>query len=385
MLCAVSKKILLTATELHLSQFWVPHIENFINHGFSVDIICSNVSNKVDLLKHMLGDLPVRVDVVDLARSPFKLSNINGYKQMKKILADRKYDIIMTDEPVMGVVTRLAANKYRKAGTKVLYTAHGFHFYKGAPKLNWLIFYPIEKWLSKYTDALVTINTEDFERAKRKFKAKDTYYLPGIGIDISKFSKNAEIRKQKRAELGLKDDDIMLFSVAELTKRKNLAVAIKAMSRITGSNIKYFVRGEGQLKEYLLGLIKQFNLGDKVFLLGYGKDIPQMCNAADIFIFPTLQEGLPVALMEAMANGLPVLCSNVRGNVDLIEDGKGGFTYDKYDFEGFAKGIDLLAKNAELRKTMAEYNIKKLEKFKINNIESGYLKIIGSKRRNNLT
>ena len=372
----MSKKILLTATELHLHQFWIPHIENFINNGYTVDIICSVVSDKLDILKAKLGDLPVSVDVVELARSPFKPSNINGYKQMKKLLAERNYDIIMTNEPVMGVVTRLAAKKLRKNGTRVLYTAHGFHFFKGAPKLNWMIFYPIEKWLSKYTDALVTINTEDFERAKRKFKAKNTYYIPGIGIDTSKFKCNEEIRKQKRSELGVKDDEIMLFSVAELTERKNLAVAVKAMAEIKSTNVKYFVRGEGNLKDYLTGLIKEKNLEDRVFLLGYGKDVPQMCNAADIFVFPTLQEGPPVALMEAMACGLPILCSEVRGNVDLIEDGKGGYTYDKYDAEGFAKGIDLLANDAEMRKKMTENNLKKLEIFEIGNIRKEYNKIL---------
>lgn len=374
----MSKKILLTATELHLSQFWVPHIESFIENGFSVDIICSNVSNKIDILKSKLGDLPVSVDVVDLARSPFKASNMNGYRQMKKLLDERHYDIIMTNEPVMGVVTRLAAKKYRKNGTKVLYTAHGFHFFTGAPKLNWMIFYPIEKWLSKYTDALVTINTEDFNRAKRKFNAKNNYYVHGIGIDTSRFHRNDEARKLKRAELGLKDDDIMLFSVAELTKRKNLEVAVKALAKVKNNRIKYFVRGEGELKDYLSELIRTLGLEDKVFLLGYGKDIPQMCDAADIFIFPTLQEGLPVALMEAMASGLPILCSNVRGNVDLIDDGTGGYTYGKYDAEGFAKGIDLLADNAQLRQQMVLYNLKKLENFRLENVENEYLNIINS-------
>lgn len=372
----MSKKILLTATELHLHQFWVPHIENFINNGYSVDIICSVVADKLDVLKSKLGDLPVSIDVVDLDRSPFKPSNINGYKQMKRLLAERNYDIIMTNEPVMGVITRLAAKKYRKKGTKVLYTAHGFHFFTGAPKLNWMIFYPIEKWLSKYTDALVTINTEDYDRAKRKFKAKNTYYLPGIGIDTSKFARDDEIRKQKRAQLGVTDDEIMLFSVAELTERKNLAVAVKAMSKIKSQNVKYFVRGEGNLKDYLLGLIKENSLENKVFLLGYGKDVPQMCNAADVFIFPTLQEGLPVALMEAMACGLPILCSNVRGNIDLIENGKGGYTYGKYDDESFASGIDLLANDADLRVKMTENNLKKLEDFQIGNVEEKYLNIL---------
>lgn len=372
----MSKKILLTATELHLHQFWVPHIENFINNGYSVDIICSVVADKLDVLKSKLGDLPVSIDVVDLARSPFKLSNLNGYKQMKKLLAERNYDIIMTNEPVMGVITRLVAKKYRKKGTKVLYTAHGFHFFTGAPKLNWMIFYPIEKWLSKYTDALVTINTEDYDRAKRKFKAKNTYYLPGIGIDTSKFARDDEIRKQKRAQLGVTDDEIMLFSVAELTERKNLAVAVKAMSKIKSQNVKYFVRGEGNLKDYLLGLIKENNLEDKVFLLGYGKDVPQMCSAADVFIFPTLQEGLPVALMEAMACGLPILCSNVRGNVDLIENGKGGYTYDKYDDEGFARGIDLLANDNQLRNKMIESNFMKLTDFSLDNVKKIYIDIL---------
>ncbi|MCD8025721.1 MAG: glycosyltransferase [Clostridiales bacterium] len=280
----MSKKILLTATELHLSQFWAPHIKNFIDNGYSVDIVCSNVSNKLDILKNKLGDLPVSIDVVDLARSPFRISNFNGYRQIKKMLAERHYDIIMTNEPVMGVFTRLAAKKYRKYGTKVLYTAHGFHFFTGAPKLNWMIFYPIEKWLAKYTDALVTINTEDYDRAKRKFNARDVFYIPGIGIDVSCYSRDESARAKKRAELGLSDDDIMLFSVAELTKRKNLEVAVKAMAKIKSKNVKYFVRGEGILKEYLVSLTKELGVEDKIFFSATEKIYPK-CAALRIFLF----------------------------------------------------------------------------------------------------
>ncbi len=372
----MSKKILLTGTELHLHQFWVPHIKNFINNGYEVDVICSVVSNKLSLLKSKLGDLPVNVDVVDLSRSPFKLSNLKGFKQMKELLSRQKYDIVMTNEPVMGVVTRLVARKYRKQGTKVLYTAHGFHFFKGAPKLNWIIFYPIEKIFSYCTDALVTINTEDYDRAIRKFKAKNTYYVNGIGVDTTRFSRNEEIRRQKRKELKLFDDDVMLFTVAELTKRKNLSVAIKALAKVKNPKVKYFVRGEGDLREYLNQLIKKLNLEDKVFLLGYGKDISEMCNAADIFIFPTLQEGLPVALMEAMASGLPILCSDIRGNEDLIDDGVGGYTYGKFDLDGFAKGIDKLASNSQLRAEMVKNNYIKLIEFNIENIKNRYISIL---------
>ena len=372
----VNKKILLTGTELHLHQFWIPHIKNFLDNGYDVDIVCSVVSDKLDILKKKLVDLPVNIFVVDLARSPFKLSNVRGFRQIKYFLSKNYYDIIMTNEPVMGVFTRLAAKKYRKKGTKVLYTAHGFHFFKGAPKLNWLIFYPIEKLLSYFTDALITINKEDFDRAKRKFKAKTTYYVNGIGIDVNKFSRNDKNRKKKREELGLADDDIMLFSVAELTKRKNLAVAIKALSEVKNNKVKFFVRGEGELKDYLIDLIKQLNIRDKVCLLGYGKDIPEMCDAADIFIFPSLQEGLPVALMEAMASGLPILCSNIRGNEDLIEDGIGGFLYDKYDYKGFADGIDKLSSNSKFREEIIQNNYIKLKEFDIENVKCKYISIL---------
>lgn len=374
----MSKSILITATELHLSQFWKPHIKNFIDNGYSVDIICSVVSDKLEILKTQLCDLPVSINVVNLSRSPLKISNLKGYKQMKTYLAQKHYDIIMTNEPVMGVVTRLAAKKHRKKGTKILYTAHGFHFYTGAPKKNWLLFYPIEKALSKITDALVTINTEDFVRAKSKFKAKNTYYIHGIGIDLSKFSCNEELRRQKRKDLGVADDEIMLLSVAELTKRKNLQVAIRAFAKSNNAKIKYFVRGVGELHDYFVDLIKELGVEDKVFLLGYGKDIPQMCCAADVFVFPTLQEGLPVALMESMACGLPVICSDIRGNEDLIDGVDDGFRYNCYDVDGFAEGINRLSSNEQLRKNLAENGLKKLDKFSIENVQAEYIEILNT-------
>lgn len=371
----MSKKILITATELHLSQFWVPHIENFINHGFSVDIICSNVSNKVDLLNQKLGDLPVTIDVVDLARSPFKLSNLNGYKQMKKLLVHREYDIIMTNEPVMGVVTRLAAKKYRKTGTKVLYTAHGFHFFTGAPKLNWIVFYPIEKWLSKYTDALVTINTEDFNRAKRKFKAKNTYYIHGIGVNIDKLQIKDE-SKDIRSELKFNNNDFIVMSIGELNDNKNHQIVIRALGELRNDNIKYIICGKGEKLEHLRNLADECHVSNNVFFLGYRNDIAEIFRKADLFVFPSIREGLGLAPIEAMYCGLPVVASKIRGPIDFMITGKNGEMCDPYNCKQFAKAIKKIMNDPNLKKQYGAMGIQLSKPFCIDSVKNELFNIV---------
>lgn len=373
----MSKKILLTATELHLSQFWVPHIENFINHGFSVDIICSNVSNKVDILKQKLEDLPVKIDVVDLARSPFKFSNINGYKKMKKLLADRHYDIIMTNEPVMGVVTRLVAKKYRKTGTKVLYTAHGFHFFTGATKLNWIVFYPIEKWLSKYTDALVTINTEDFDRARRKFKAENTYYIHGIGVNTDKLEIKDE-SKDIRSELKLDNDDFVVLSIGELNDNKNHQVVIRALGELRNDKIKYIICGKGEKLEYLSNLAAESGVSNNVFFLGYRNDIAEICRKVDLFVFPSIREGLGLAPIEAMYCGLPVVASKIRGPVDFMMTGKNGETCSPYDCKQFAKAIKKIMDDPDLKKQYGTASVQFSKPFCINSVKDELFNIVNN-------
>ena len=370
----MSKKILLTATELHLHQFWIPHIENFINNGYTVDIICSNVSNKIDILKEKLGDLPVSVDIVDLARSPFKPSNINGYRQMKKLRSEREYDIIMTNEPVMGVVTRLAAKKYRKKGTKVLYTAHGFHFFTGAPKLNWLIFYPIEKWLSHYTDALVTINTEDYDRAKRKFKAKNTYYIHGIGVNTDKLERSIS-PENIRDLLKIDKNDFIVFSIGELNNNKNHQVIIRALGELKDSNIHYVICGKGDQLDCLENLAKELNVKDNVHFLGYRNDIADICDQADVFAFPSHREGLGLAPLEAMYCGLPMITSDIRGPVDFMQPGKNGEICDPDDYKGFACAINKIKSDYNLRKQYAEMSRKIVEPYCMDSVKKELFEI----------
>ena len=253
-----------------------------------------------------------------------KINNIKAIFKLKKILEEEKFNIIHCHTPMGGVVTRLAAIKSRKKyNTKVIYTAHGFHFFKGAPLLNWIIFYPIEKHLSKYTDCLITINEEDYNLAKKKFKSKRIEFVNGVGVDKSKFDfKMSDKEKHElRKDLGLKDDDFVLIQVGELNKNKNQIMTINAMKTIVekNENIKLLIVGKGKLKDYYIQKIKEYHLGDNIYILGFRKDIPQLLKISDCLISTSKREGLPVNLIEAAMRGLPIIATNCRGNRDVAK------------------------------------------------------------------
>lgn len=319
-----------------------------------------------DIVKHQ----------IDFARSPFSKQTIIAYKQLKKLLKTSNFDLIHCHTPVGGILTRLAARKYRKNGTKVIYTAHGFHFFKGAPRKNWIIFYPLEKIFSRLTDVLITINKEDYERANKGFYAKRVEYIPGVGIDVEKFNSQNYDRTSKRNELGISDNDFVLLSVGELIQRKNHETVLKALAELPSEkkvNIKYLIVGKGDLDEHLKNMCKELGLTNVKFL-GFRRDIPDICASADLFVFPSFQEGLPVALMEAMAAGLPVVCSNIRGNVDLINNGEGGFLYQCDDYIGFSIGINNLMDKDNVSE-MSKINLKTIQNFDASIIQEKMSKI----------
>lgn len=357
------KKILLTCTDLMAIQFMVPHIHHLAENGFSVELACSIVGNRYDELKNAVGK-SAKIHTVRLERNPFSLNNLNGYKDMKKLLAENTYDLIWTNEPVMGVVTRLAARKARKNGTKVLYMVHGFHFCKGAPLIDWLMWAPIEYTMSYFNDILVTINWEDYNRAKKYFKTPKVLHLDGIGVDLSRYKCSCS-RTEKRSQLGISDDDILLLSVGELEKRKNHALTIKALSKIKNSNVKCIICGIGSLEDKLKDLVASLGLENRITFLGYRKDIPEIMLASDIYAHPSFREGLGIASLEAMASGLPILASNTRGISDYIENGVNGFMCNPYDVESFAKNLEMLASNEILRKSISEKNLLKVQQYKI--------------------
>ncbi len=364
-----NKKILITSTDVMMLQFLIPHAFYLKECGYEVEIACSDVEGHIEELKEIVKN-EIPFNIVKLSRNPADINNFKGLSELKKIISGGNYDLIWTNEPVMGIMTRLA-RKLAHSKAKVLYFAHGFHFFKGASTKNWLIFFPIEKIFSHFTDEIVTINQEDFEFAKKHFKKPKITKLPGIGINTAKFNFNfsSEEKAEKRKELGIADSEKLIISVGELETRKNHSTAIKAFAKCALPDAKLIICGVGSQREKIEKVIAECNLQDKVFLLGYRYDIRELCHSSDAFLFVTYQEGLSVALMEAMSVGLPLIISKIRGNVDLVESDKGVFC-DPHSVDSCAEAILQWYTNAAPpHQDYKEYNQNKLKDFDFGNVK----------------
>ncbi len=364
----MKKKILISSTDVMMLQFLVPHVFYLLKQGYEVEVVCSNVEGHVDELKDIFK-AKVKMHLIKLKRNPMRLSNVQGLLQLIRIIRLGSYDIVWTNEPVMGVMTRLAVRIAGGKKIKIIYVAHGFHFYKGAPKKNWIIYYPIEKIFSHFTDEIVTINKEDFDFAKREFTQTKVLKFPGIGIDTSKFFKEvpSEVIEEKKKELGINSNEKVILSVGELEKRKNHETSILAFKEADVENTKLFICGVGTQENSLRKLIEELQLEQRVFLLGYRTDISELCHMSDVFLFTTYQEGLSVALMEAMAVGVPCIVSEIRGNVDLIEKGKGIYC-NPYDVSSCASAITKYFENPDKFEDALKYNRNKIKEFDIEKV-----------------
>lgn len=356
------KKVLFVATvvRLHINMFHKPYIKWFHDQGWQVDVAANNdYEDKMECVIPFCDNFYC----IPFERSPFRKGNILAYKQLKELLEKEHYDMIHCHTPMGSVIARLAAGAARKRGSKVIYTAHGFHFYKGAPLINWLVYYPIEKILSRRTDLLITMNQEDFARAK-SFYAKRVALVNGVGLDLNKFVESAsEDKIEIRQMLGLNKEDTFAISVAQLIKRKNHEAAIKAVIKLNDPKFHLFICGDGAQEVELKELAETLNVERQVHFLGFRKDVCKLCGAADLFIFTSLQEGLPVAAMEAMACGLPIVASRIRGNVDLIDEGKGGYLAEPTDVDGFVNGIECIINDPEKSNEMKKYNLEKIQSY----------------------
>lgn len=364
------KKILYVATvvKTHIMEFHIPYLKMLKEMGFETAVAAKNdYENPADC------NIPYCDKYYDIpfVRNPFRLENFRAYKELKKIIDEGEYDIIHCHTPVGAMLTRLAALEARKKGTKVIYTAHGFHFYKGAPLINWLLFYPVERFLAHMTDVLITINKEDYNRAKT-FRAGKIVYVPGVGIDINRFSKYIGNCHEKRIELGLSEDDFILLSVGELITRKNQLIVLEAMGELKKkgilNGIRYVICGGGKLGAELQERALALGISDYVHFLGYRNDVSEIYNASDLFVFMSIQEGLPVALMEAMACGLPTICSNIRGNTDLIENGMNGELVEN-TATAVADAIVKLKNNQAIRERYALAAVSKIKHFDLTSVE----------------
>ena len=270
----------------------------------------------------------IKIHQIDFIRTPYDPRNIKAYRQIVQLIREEKIDYIHCNTPIGGVVGRLAGKKCKVK--KVIYQAHGFHFCKNAPRKNWLFYFPVEWLLAYWTDVLITINEEDHIFAKNHMHAKKIEYVPGVGIDLNKFEPNkmSEAEKAaKRASLGLSVTDKVFVSVGEVNVYKNHILMIKALQKLSNSNYKYIVCGIGPLKDEYEKYIRDNGLDNCVKLLGYRTDITEILQIADVFVHLTDFEGLPRAIMEAIASKIMVICSASRGNTDLVKDKRCLFDY----------------------------------------------------------
>lgn len=358
-----------------IEQFNMNNIKILMELGYEVEVVANFIDagtisiEKAEKLEKKLFEIGVRVYHVPIPRKISRLKKIiDSYTIVKKLCIKNKYKIIHCHSPIGGVIARLAAIDSRKNGTKLIYTAHGFHFYKGAPAKNWILYYPIEWFCSWITDILIVINHEDFIRAKNHMHAKRVEYIPGVGIDMDRFNLNLADVEKKRKLLGVKTDEFLFLSIGELNKNKNHEFVIKVIARLKNSKVKYFIAGEGDLKEDLIELVEKLDLESQIKLLGYRDDVEELYQVADLFVFPSKREGLPVALMEAIASRVPVVCSKIRGNSDLANK----YMFDVSNEDSLVEILGELIKSREiLHKTMAysvDWNYEHLREFSLQNV-----------------
>lgn len=366
----MKKALIVASVASMISQFNMDNITLLQKKGYKVTVATNfegldptPKKSSLELIEN-LERIGVRTIQIAMERSPLKFRNFQAYLELRKIIKDNDYDLIHCQSPVGGVLTRLAAVGSK---SKVIYTAHGFHFFEGAPRKNWLIFYPIEKILSYVTDILVTINNEDYKRAKEKFHAKETIYIPGVGIDTVKFSQNKNMITKIIKELNLNDNDYLLISVGEINNNKNHEIVIRALASINNPSIKYAIVGIGPEQQKLKLLSEKLKISEKILFLGYKNNVKEYLNIADAFVFPSKREGLGLAALEAMATGLPIITSDIHGIKDYSENGVTGFTFDPNDTHSIINSINNMYALDENQKTIIGNRNKEIaKKFDIN-------------------
>lgn len=331
----MEKKVLFCATkDYHFEAFHLPYFKWFKEQGYEVHTAAHG-----DLVLPFVD----KKHIIPIQRSPIKIENLKAYKDLEKLIESNNFQLVHCHTPMGGVLARLAGRKAREKGTKMIYTAHGFHFCKGSPLINWLLYYPIEKYLAKLTDCLITINEEDFQLArKRNFKAQEIKHVHGVGVDTERFHPVSPFYKSVlRLEKGYRDDDFLMFYAAEFNKNKNQQLLLRSFSLIKDEipNARLLLAGEGPLLDDCRKLAETLGISENVDFLGFRNDIDVLLKISDLAVASSLREGLPVNIMEAMACGLPVVAVKNRGHSELVKNNQNGWLIDRNDERNFTEKI----------------------------------------------
>ena len=367
-----NKLLYIATSDIHLKGFHQPYIKWLTEQEIQVDMAVENRGNLV------IPEI-THSHYLEFPRSLFKKQLFTSYKELKRIIDEGNYDIVHCHTPIPSMLTRLASRRARRKGTKVLYTSHGFHFYKGGPLSRWFTYYLAEWFLSKFTDGIVTINQEDFDTIQNKlWLHKDSFFIKGIGVDSSKFRPFDENeRKKKRKELGLLQDDFVLLYVAEFIPRKNHQFILKTLPKLKAEipQLKVLFAGKGILEEQMKQLSKNLKIEEVVSFLGFRKDVPELAAISDVGISSSKHEGLGLGLTEEMFCKVPIVASYDRGHKEMIIQGETGFMFQQGNSEEFIEYINRLYLNNEQRITMGEKAYEKAQEFEISNSLNSMIQI----------
>lgn len=376
------KKILIvTTTSGFLSQFELNNVKILQQQGYQVHYATNFGVPVYDVKDETLRNMGIVLHHISIEKSPFRLrKNIWALRELVRIIDREKIDVIHCHNPNGGVLGRLAAKMSRRK-PYVIYTAHGFHFFKGGPVINWLFYYPVERLLARWTDILITINREDYQRACRFTfkKGGSAELIPGVGVDTKVYRplscQEMDRRRRSREALGIPDGVFHIVSAGELNQNKNHLVVIKALAGLSRQDIYYSICGEGPSREKLRKMIRHYGLTDRVFLRGYRNDMVTVLESADLFVFPSYREGMGMAALEAMAFGVPVIVADNRGTREYISDGNNGLVCRADSVREFEKAILLMYENEDLRKLLAQNALETVKKFSLEMSEQKSRKI----------
>jgi glycosyltransferase EpsD len=340
-----NKKFLLVATvvKLHINVFYLPQLQWLKEEGYEVHVAARNDTGE-DTCAPAHCD---RFFNVPFSRSLCSAENITAYRTLKKLLQENDYTLVACSTPIAAMLTRIAARRLFNKGLKIIYHAHGFHFYKGAPWFNWWLYYPAERFLSRFTTAIVTLNKEDTQRAA-SFHAP-AYNSLGPGVDIKKVATPSICKNDLRAGLSIPEGGIVVLSVGELNDNKNHIVILNALAKLPYDNVYYIICGEGKNRGRLLAASQRLGLGGRLILAGFQHCVADYYNAADIFAFPSIREGIGQSSIEAMAAGLPLVTSRARGVIEYAIEGETALLCDYNDVAGFSRNLKRLIEDEALR------------------------------------
>lgn len=359
------KKILILATVGgFLPQFELDNVRILQELGYEVHYAANLEHPNYSLAKDCLEGMGIRLHQISIVKSPFRIiRNGKAFMEVVGLIRREKIAAVHCHTPTGGLIGRLSGLCCGMA-VKVAYTAHGFHFYQGAPQPGAFIYYIAERILARFTDILIVINEEDRQNAEKFHLRKNgqVFQIPGAGLDTGRFVPFTEgERSARRKKLGLEEEDFFLLSIGELNENKNQHSVLLALERMCRegkdiSHIRYGICGDGVNRRKLEEEIKELGLSDNVKMYGYQDPVRPFLGCADAFIFPSRREGLGMAALEALSMGIPVIAADNRGTQEYMDPGKNGFVCAWNDIGGYIRGIEAVqSMGKEQRKEMEYY------------------------------